>query len=67
MSNPDFQENSINHFIGLATFTKVNNATYFILNLFRTTNLLKLIPIKNFLSFPTEMGQVLVPFFEGKA
>jgi len=67
MSNPDFLENSINHFIGLATVANVNNATHFILNTLKTTNLLNLIPIKNFLSFPTEIGQVLVPFCEGKA
>jgi len=66
MSNPDFLENSINHFIGLATVANVNNATHFILNLLKTSNLLKIIPIKNFLSFPTEIGQVLVPFCEGK-
>ena len=36
MSNPDFLENSINHFIGLATVANVNNATHFILNTLKT-------------------------------
>ena len=67
MSNPDFLENSINHFIGLGTVANLNNATHFILNTLKTTNLLNLIPIKNFWSFPPEIGQVLVPFCQGIA
>ena len=67
MSNPNYLQNNINKFVGVATVPNVNNASHFLLKLAKLTNILGLIPIKNFLSFPIEMGQVLVPFCEGKA
>ena len=67
MSNPDYLQNSINKFIGVATVPNVNNASHLLLKIAKITNILGFIPIKNFLSFPIEMGQVLVPFCEGKA
>ena len=67
MSNPDYLQNSINRFIGVATVPNVNNASHFLLKIAKITGISNIIPIKNFLSFPIEMGQVLVPFCGGKA
>ncbi len=67
MSNPDFLESSINKFIGIANVPNLNNASHFLLKVAEITKIAELIPIKNFLSFPIEMGEVLVPFCQGKA
>ena len=45
----------------------MNNAEHFLLDLAIKSEIDKLVPVKNFLTFPTELGQVLVPFCNGKA
>jgi pimeloyl-ACP methyl ester carboxylesterase len=67
MNNPEFMEKSINKFIAVGTVPNVNNANHFILELAEKSKILDLIPIKNFLTFPPELGQVLVQFCEGIA
>ena len=67
MNNPDFMEKNINRFIAVGTVPNVNNAEHFLLKLAVLSNIDSLIPVKNFLTFPTELGQVLMPFCSGKA
>lgn len=67
MNDPDYMENNINKFIAVGTVPNVNNAEHFILPLAVISKIANLVPIKNFLTFPTELGQVLVPFCSGKA
>ena len=67
MNNPEFMEQSINKFVGVGVVPNINNAKHFFLNLAVISKIDKLIPIKNFLNFPPEFGQVLVPFCTGKA
>ena len=67
MNNPDYMEQSINKFIGVGVVPNVNNAQHFLLKLAVASNIASLVPVKNFLTFPTELGQVLVPFCTGKA
>ena len=67
MNNPDFMEKNINKFIAVGTVPNVNNAEHFLLELAVKLNIDDLVPVKNFMTFPTELGQVLVPFCSGKA
>ena len=67
MNNPEYMEKSINKFIGVGVVPNVNNAEHFLLKLAVESNIASLVPVKNFLTFPTELGQVLVPFCTGKA
>ena len=67
MNNPDFMEKNINRFIAVGTVPNVNNAEHFLLILAVLSNIDSFIPVKNFLTFPIELGQVLVPFCTGKA
>ena len=67
MNNPQFLENNIKKFVALGTVPNVNNAPHFLIKLFEKSNILDLVPVKNFLTFPKEIGQVLVPFCTSKA
>ena len=67
MNNPDFMEKNINKFIAVGTVPNINNAEHFLLPLGVKSNIAELIPVKNFMTFPKELGQVLVPFCTGKA
>ena len=67
MNNPDFMEQNINKFIAVGTVPNVNNAQHFILPLATISKITNLIPVKNFLTFSTELGKVLVPFCMSKA
>ena len=67
MNNPEFLENSVEKFIALGTVPNVNNAPHFLIKLFEKSNILDLIPVKNFLSLPKEAGQIFVPFCTSKA
>ena len=67
MNNPEFMENSIAKFVALGTVPNVNNAPHFLLKLIEKSNILSLIPVKNMMTFPKEIGQVLVPFCTSKA
>ena len=67
MNNPDFMEKNINKFIAVGTVPNINNAEHFLLPLGVKSNIAELIPVKNFMTFPKELGQVLVPFCSGKA
>ena len=67
MNEPEFLENNIAKFVALGTVPNVNNAPHFLIKLFEKSNILDLIPIKNFLTFPKEIGQIFVPFCTSKA
>ena len=67
MNNPQYMESNINKFIGVGVVPNVNNAEHFLLDLAVKSKIASLVPVNNFLSFPTELGQVLVPFCTGKA
>ena len=67
MNNPDFIELNINKFIAVGTVPNVNHAKHFLLKLADLSNIDDFIPVKNFMTFPKELGQVLVPFCSGKA
>jgi pimeloyl-ACP methyl ester carboxylesterase len=67
MTDPDYMEANINKFIAVGMVPNVNNAEHFLLDLAVIAKIDKLVPFKNFLTFPTELGQVLVPFCTGKA
>ena len=67
MTNPNYMEENINKFIAVGTVPNVNNAKHFLLYLAVKSKIDTLVPFKNFLTFPTELGQVLVPFCTGKA
>jgi pimeloyl-ACP methyl ester carboxylesterase len=67
MNNPDFIEKNIQKFIALGTVPNVNNAPHFLIKLFQLSNILSFIPVKNFLTFPKEFGQVAVPLCTSKA
>ena len=67
MNDPEFMENNIAKFIALGTVPNVNNAPHFLITLFEKSHILDLIPVKNMLTFPKELGQILVPFCTSKA
>ena len=67
MNDPEFLEKNIEKFIALGTVPNVNNAPHFLIKLFEQSHILDLIPVKNFLSFPKEIGQILVPLCTSKA
>ena len=67
MNNPDFMEKNIAKFIALGTVPNVNNAPHFLIKLFDKSKILNLIPVKNFLTLPKEVGQVFVPLCTSKA
>lgn len=67
MNDPAYLENNINRYISIGTVPNVNNAPHFLIKLFEKSNILNFIPIKNFLTFPPEIGQVITPFCTGLA
>ena len=67
MNNPEFMEKNIAKFIALGTVPNVNNAQHFLIKLFDKSKILNLIPVKNFLTLPKEVGQVFVPLCTSKA
>lgn len=67
MNDPQFLEKNIKKFVALGTVPNVNNAPHFLIKLFEKSNILDLIPVKNFLTFPKEIGQVLAPLCTSKA
>ena len=67
MNNPEFMEQNVAKFVALGTVPNVNNAPHFLIKLFEKSKILNLIPVKNFLTFPKEVGQVFVPFCTSKA
>ena len=67
MNNPEFMEQNVAKFVSLGTVPNVNNAPHFLIKLFEKSKILNLIPVKNFLTFPKEVGQVFVPFCTSKA
>ena len=67
MNDPEFLEKNIEKFVALGTVPNVNNAPHFLIKLVEISKILNLIPVKNFLTFPKEMGQILVPFCTSKA
>ena len=67
MNNPEFMEKNVAKFIALGTVPNVNNAKHFIMNLVDKSKILNLWVGKNVMSFPKELGQVLVPFCTSKA
>jgi len=67
MNNPEFMEKNIAKFVALGTVPNVNNAPHFLIKLFEKSNILSLLPFKNMMTFPKEIGQVLVPFCTSKA
>ena len=67
MNNPEFMEKNVAKFIALGTVPNVNNAKHFIMNLVDKYKILNLWVGKNVMSFPKELGQVLVPFCTSKA
>ena len=67
MNNPEFLEKNIKKFVALGTVPNVNNAPHFLIKLFEKSGILNLIPVKNFLTFPKEVGEVFVPLCTSKA
>lgn len=67
MNNPEFMEQNVAKFVALGTVPNVNNAPHFLIKLFEKSKILNLIPVKNFLTLPKEVGQVFVPFCTSKA
>ena len=67
MNDPEFIEKNVKKFVALGTVPNVNNASHFLIKLFQKSKILNLIPVKNFLTFPKEIGQVLVPLCTSKA
>ena len=67
MNNPEYIEKNVKKFVALGTVPNVNNAPHFLIKLFELSNILNLIPVKNFLTFSPEIGKVLVPFCTSKA
>ena len=67
MNDPEFLEKNIQKYVALGTVPNVNNAPHFLIKLFQKSKILDLIPFKNFLTFPKEIGQILVPFCTSKA
>ena len=67
MNNPEFMEKNVAKFIALGTVPNVNNAPHFLIKLFELSHILDFIPVKNMLTLPKEVGQVLVPFCTSKA
>ena len=67
MNYPEFMEKNIAKFIALGTVPNVNNAPHFLIKLFDKSKILNLIPVKNFLTLPKEVGQVFVPLCTSKA
>ena len=67
MNDPEFMENNIAKFIALGTVPNVNNAPHFLIPLFEESHILDLIPVKNMLTLPKEVGQIFVPLCTSKA
>ena len=67
MNNPEFLEKNIKKYVALGTVPNVNNAPHFLIKLFEKSGILNLIPVKNFLTFPKEVGEVFVPLCTSKA
>ena len=61
MNDPEFMENNIAKFVALGTVPNVNNAPHFLITLCEKSHILDLIPVKNMLTFPKEIGQIFVP------
>jgi len=67
MNDPQFIEKNVKKFVALGTVPNVNHAPHFLIKLFQKSKILNLIPVKNFMSFPKNIGQVFVPFCTSKA
>ena len=67
MNNPEFLEKNIKKYVALGTVPNINNAPHFLIKLFEKSGILNLIPIKNFLTFPKEIGKIFVPLCTSKA
>ena len=67
MNNPEFLEKNIEKFIALGTVPNVNNAPHILIKLFEKSKILNILPFKNFLTFPKDIGQIFVPFCTSKA
>ena len=67
MNNPEFLEKNIEKFIALGTVPNVNNAPHVLIKLFEKSKILNILPFKNFLTFPKDIGQIFVPFCTSKA
>ena len=67
MNDPEFLEKNIEKFVSLGTIPNVNNAPHLLIKLFEKSHILDLIPVKNFLTFPTEIGPILVKLCTSKA
>ena len=67
MNDPEFMENNIAKFVALGTVPNVNNAPHFLIPLCEKSHILDLIPVKNMLTLPKEVGQIFVPLCTSKA
>ena len=67
MNDPEFMENNVAKFVALGTVPNVNNAPHFLITLFEKSHILDLIPVKNMLTLPKEIGQIFVPLCTSKA
>ena len=67
MNDPEFMENNVAKFVALGTVPNVNNAPHFLITLFEKSHILDLIPVKNMLTLPKEVGQIFVPLCTSKA
>ena len=67
INDPEFIEKNVKKFVALGTIPNVNNSTHFLIKLFQKSKILNLIPVKNFMVFPKEIGQVFVPLCTSKA
>ena len=67
MNNPEFIEKNVKKFVALGTIPNVNNAPHFLIKLFEKSKILNILPFKNFLTFPKEIGQVIAPLCTSKA
>ena len=67
MDDPEFMEKNVKKFVALGTVPNVNNAPHFLIKLFQKSKILNILPFKNFLALPKEIGQVIVPLCTSKA
>ena len=67
MNDPEFIEKNVKKFVALGTVPNVNNAPHFLIKLFEKSKILNILPFKNFLTFPKDIGQVIVPLCTSKA
>ena len=67
INNPEFIEKNVKKFVALGTVPNVNNASHFLIKLFQKSKIFNLIPVKNFMVFPKDIGKVFVPFCTSKA